>query len=78
MLLFIVSGASGVGKTSACEFLLLREKKYIVMESSRHFNEWLKQHAGETVPAMELLDNTCLSVEQTVERIDAWMMERIF
>ena len=165
MPLFIVSGASGVGKTSACELLFLRENRYIVMESdllwrdvfdtpednyreyretwmhvcagisqiglpvvlcgcglpeqfevcaarelftdihyiavvceqkelerrmregreitdeawlesSRHFNEWLKRHAGETVPAMELLDNTCLSVEQTAERIDAWIMGR--
>ena len=31
--LFIVSGASGVGKTTMCEILFRRETKYIVMES---------------------------------------------
>lgn len=31
--LFIVSGASGVGKSSACQILFAREKDYIVLES---------------------------------------------
>lgn len=31
--LFLVSGASGVGKTTMCEILFLRETRYIVMES---------------------------------------------
>ena len=33
------------------------------LESSRHFNEWLKKHAGETVPAITLIDNTNLTPE---------------
>lgn len=31
--LFIVSGASGVGKSTACEILFQKEEKYIVLES---------------------------------------------
>ena len=110
MPLFIVSGASGVGKSSACELpeqfevcdarALFTEIHYIAvvcggeelerrmrkgrgitdeswLESSRHFNGWLKRHARETVPAMELLDNTRLSVEETAERIAAWILERL-
>lgn len=33
MALFIVSGASGVGKSTACNLLFQREKSYIVLES---------------------------------------------
>ena len=162
MPLFIVSGASSVGKTSACEILFLKESRYIVMESdllwreefdtpednyrehretwmrvcasisqigllvvlcgcglpeqfevcdarqlftdihyiavvceekelerrmregrgitdtdwlesSRHFNGRLKQHAGETVPPVSLIDNTNLTPEQTADEIDSWI-----
>lgn len=164
--LFIVSGASGVGKTSACEILFQKESRYIVMESdllwrdffdtpednyrefretwmrvcasisqiglpvvlcgcglpeqfeecearayfsevhyaavvceetslrrrmregrgisdetwlesSRHFNEWLKKRAGETVPAITLIDNTNLTPEQTAGKIESWIKENI-
>lgn len=59
--LFIVSGASGVGKTSACEVLFKKEKDYIVLDSDilwqevfdtpqdnyRNFREvWLNMCAG--------------------------------
>lgn len=36
--LFIVTGASGVGKTTLCEELFRREKDYIVMESDIIWN----------------------------------------
>ena len=36
--LFIVSGASGVGKSTACELLFQREKDYIVLESDLLWN----------------------------------------
>ena len=39
------------------------------LESSRHFNEWLKKHAGETVPAITLIDNTNLTPQQTAGKI---------
>ena len=39
MPLFIVSGASGVGKSAACEWLFHREKDYIVLESDIWWTE---------------------------------------
>ncbi len=36
--LFIVSGASGVGKSTACELLFQKEKDYIVLESDLLWN----------------------------------------
>lgn len=47
------------------------------LESSRHFNEWLKKHAGETVPAITLIDNTNLTPEQTAGKIEGWIKENI-
>ena len=43
------------------------------LESSRHFNEWLKAHAHETQPPVELLDNTWLTPQETAERIEGWI-----
>lgn len=37
--LFIVAGASGVGKSSACEILFQRETDYIVLESDILWND---------------------------------------
>ncbi len=36
--LFIVSGASGVGKSTACELLFQKEKDYVVLESDLIWN----------------------------------------
>ena len=47
------------------------------LESSRHFNEWLKKRAGETVPAITLIDNTNLTPEQTAGKIEGWIKENI-
>ncbi|HEX2947690.1 MAG TPA: hypothetical protein VHT96_17265 [Clostridia bacterium] len=157
--LFIVTGASGIGKSSACEVLFRNEKDYIVMESdllwsdifntpednyrayrelwlkvcgnisqiglpvvlcgctvpeqlevcdtrkyfsaiiyiavvaeenelikrmkygreitddkwiesSVHFNEWLKNNNTKTTPNIILVDNTSLSPEETSKKID--------
>ena len=38
--LFIVTGASGVGKTTFCEELFRKEKDYIVMESDIIWNDF--------------------------------------
>ena len=37
--LFIVSGASGVGKSTLCEVLFREESRYIVLESDIIWNE---------------------------------------
>jgi Predicted GTPase len=37
--LFIITGASGVGKSTTCEILFQSESKYIVMESDLLWNE---------------------------------------
>lgn len=164
--LFIVTGASGIGKSTACECLFAREKDYIVLESdvcwheayntpqdqyrayrkmwlrqcaqisqiglpcvlcgcnmpeqledleeralftniyylaivgddacmrrrltqgrgvtdeawiasSLHFNRWLREHGGETSPAITVVDASQLSPEQTAARIDQWIREKM-
>ena len=37
--LFVVSGASGVGKSTLCEILFQREREYIVLESDILWHE---------------------------------------
>ena len=39
--LFIITGASGVGKSTACEILFQNEKDYIVLESDIIWNNVL-------------------------------------
>lgn len=164
--LFIVTGASGIGKSTACECLFAQEKDYIVLEgdvcwhevyntpqdqyrayrkmwlrqcaqisqiglpcvlcgcnmpeqlegleeralftniyylaivgddacmrsrltqgrgvtdeagiaSSLHFNRWLREHGGETKPAITVVDTSQLSPEQTAVRIDQWIREKM-
>ena len=47
------------------------------LDSSLHFNRWLREHAENTRPAIRLLDNTDLSAEQTAEKIDAWIRDML-
>lgn len=48
------------------------------IKSSLDFNRWLRLRGGQTSPAMELVDNTDLTAEETAERIDRLIRERIF
>ena len=45
--------------------------------SSLHFNHWLRDHAAETNPPMDLLDNSRLTPEETASLIDAWIRKRL-
>lgn len=163
--LFIVTGASGIGKSTACECLFAREKDYIVLEgdicwhevyntpqdqyrayrqmwlrlcanisqiglpcvlcgcnmpnqlegleeralftdihylavvgddacmrrrltqgrgvtdaawieSSLHFNRYLREHGSETNPPVTVVDATNLTPEETAERIERWIAEK--
>lgn len=164
--LFIVSGASGIGKTTACELLFHREKDYVVLESdilwndmyntpenkyrtyrrmwlnlcagvsqigmpcvlcgccmpdqieylperalftqvyylavvgsdecmrrrltqgrgvtdekwiesSMHFNRWLRENGRTASPSIEIVDATALTPEETSERIEKWIREKM-
>lgn len=43
------------------------------IESSLHFNRWLRQNAGTTEPPIQLLDATLLTPQETAKAIDAWI-----
>ena len=47
------------------------------LESSLHFNRWLKAHAVTTNPSMELLDNSQLTPEESALRIDSWIQKHL-
>lgn len=47
------------------------------IKSSSSFNEWLKENADKTAPQITLLDNSALSPEETAEKIDRWIRERL-
>lgn len=47
------------------------------VEASLQFNNWLKENAVLTDPAMTLLDTTNLSVEEASKLVDTWILERI-
>jgi hypothetical protein len=47
------------------------------MDSSVFFNNWIIENADKTEPAMTLVDNTTLSIEECAEKIHAWIMERM-
>ncbi len=45
------------------------------MRSSLEFNRWLRERGEEH--GMTVLDATCLTVEETAEKVHAWIMERL-
>jgi len=47
------------------------------LESSLHFNRWLKENAATTNPPMQLIDNTRHAPEETAREIDAWIRARL-
>lgn len=47
------------------------------IDSSMQFNRWLKAHAEETSPRIELLDNSNLTPQETASSIDAWIRRKL-
>jgi archaellum component FlaC len=41
------------------------------------FNHWFKEQSQDSVPLIERLDTTIDSIDQTVERVAAWITERV-
>lgn len=47
------------------------------IQSSLHFNRWLRENADHTRPPVQLLDASVLSPQQTAEAVDAWIMHHL-
>jgi broad-specificity NMP kinase len=62
--LFIVTGASGVGKSSACEVLLQKETRYIVMESDLLWSSYYDKPENDYHEYRELWLNVCANISQ--------------
>ena len=62
--LFIVTGASGVGKSTLCEQLFLREKEYIVMESDLLWNNFYNTLDDDYCEYRRLWMRTCANISQ--------------
>lgn len=48
-----------------------------VIEEMVKFNRWFEENADKTRPPMTLLDNTHLSLEETVEQVAVWIRSRL-
>lgn len=48
-----------------------------VVEEMVKFNRWFKENAAKTKPPMTLLDNSCLSLEETVESVADWIRRHL-
>ena len=62
--LFIVTGASGVGKSALCEQLFLREKEYIVMESDLLWNNFYNTPDDDYCEYRRLWMRICANISQ--------------
>ncbi len=62
--LFIVTGASGVGKSTICEALFTREEKYIVLESDILWNEHFNQPETDYRAYREVWLRMCNNISQ--------------
>ncbi len=62
--LFIITGASGIGKSSACEVLFRNERDYIVMESDILWSEIYNTPQDNYRAYRELWLNLCANISQ--------------
>ncbi len=62
--LFIITGASGIGKSSACEVLFRNEKDYIVMESDLLWSDVFNTPEDNYRAYRELWLRVCSSISQ--------------
>ena len=47
------------------------------IESSMHFNRWLRENGAACEPPVALLDTTHLTPSQAAETVDQWIVERL-
>ena len=47
------------------------------IESSMHFNRWLRENGAACEPPVALLDTTHLTPSQAAEAVDQWILERL-
>ncbi len=47
------------------------------IQSSLHFNKWLKENGDKTNPNLELLDTTNLTPAQVAEYVDEWIKSKL-
>lgn len=47
------------------------------IESSLHFNRWLRENAGTTSPPMELIDTTDMTIGEAAEKADRWIRAKM-
>jgi 2-phosphoglycerate kinase len=47
------------------------------LEQMLQFNQWLKEHAAQTIPPMILYDNTHRTIQETTDDIARWIRERL-
>ncbi|MBE5961617.1 MAG: hypothetical protein E7256_09600 [Lachnospiraceae bacterium] len=62
--LFIITGASGIGKTSACEVLFQKEKDYVVMESDLLWRSEFNHPENEYGEYRSLWMRLCANISQ--------------
>ncbi len=48
------------------------------VQSSLDFNRWLVENAAGTTPSIKLLDTSALAPDQAAERIDKWILSRLW
>lgn len=48
-----------------------------VLQRMCQFNQWIKENADNTVPAMTLLDTTKMSLDESKDAVRGWINERI-
>ena len=47
------------------------------VDEHRAFNRWFKEHGGAASPPIELIDTTVETVEQTTEKVAAWIRRHL-
>jgi len=81
--LFIISGASGVGKSSICVKYCFKGKPNIlfwkatfcgtIFITHRRIINWLKENGAAN--SMTHLDNSCLTPKEGAEAVEKWIVD---
>lgn len=62
--LFLITGASGMGKSTACQILFSREKDYLVLESDILWDELFNTPENNYAPYRSLWMELCANIAQ--------------